>query len=116
MSMRLRSSWWPMLSWWAGGEWWTRSRSSGDSRETFSHREKGAAEQPDEGLRRGEVGQDRRRRNPSPARCAGTVSLWERVRSRVDPDTAGREIGGDPLRPADGEPPGHGIERCKEAV
>jgi hypothetical protein len=56
---------------------------------TFSHREKVAAEQPDEGLRRRRTGLERRIPSPVAGACprAGqrpdtggdTLSLWERV-------------------------------------
>ena len=43
--------------------------------ESFSHAEKGAPKQPDEG--RHWTSQSRPRRIPPPAHFAGTLSLWE---------------------------------------
>ena len=44
----------------------------------FSQREKVAAKQPDEGMRRSKEELDGRRRNPSPVASGDTLSLWER--------------------------------------
>jgi hypothetical protein len=44
---------------------------------TFSHREKVAAKQPDEGMRRSQ--QSLSPCNPSPVAFGDTLSLWERV-------------------------------------
>jgi hypothetical protein len=46
-------------------------------RETFSHREKVAAKQPDEGMLRLSLATDFFR-NPSPVAFGDTLSLWER--------------------------------------
>ena len=46
---------------------------------TFSHREKVAAEQPDEGVGNPPDKRPSKRRNPSPAASGDTLSLWERV-------------------------------------
>ena len=48
------------------------------ARVPFSHREKVAAEQPDEGLRCWRLAQVWRPRSPSPVAFGDTLSLWER--------------------------------------
>jgi hypothetical protein len=63
----------------------------------FSHREKVPPQGADEGLRRSQVGANRKRRFPSSGRFAATFSLWEKGKPC---DGAGRN--------------GAGRDRCDE--